>query len=73
MQCLEGVRHLCSVLLKCCAIDLKQPKGLEDPEVLARETVCMSALPALFAINNVYLRIVLLLAQSAINCVLFIL
>ncbi|KAM3311149.1 hypothetical protein ACQJBY_031679 [Aegilops geniculata] len=39
LQCLEGVRHLGGVLLKCCDIDLKQPKGLEDPEVLARETV----------------------------------
>ncbi|XP_062215171.1 calcineurin B-like protein 3 isoform X2 [Phragmites australis] len=39
LQCLEGVKHLFGVLLKCCDIDLKQPKGLEDPEVLARETV----------------------------------
>jgi hypothetical protein len=37
------VKHLCGVLLKCCDIDLKQPKGLEDPEVLARETVCTSS------------------------------
>jgi len=42
LQCLDGVKHLCGVLLKCCDIDLKQPKGLEDPEVLARETVCTS-------------------------------
>jgi serine/threonine-protein phosphatase 2B regulatory subunit len=42
LQCLEGVKHLCGVLLGCCDIDLKQPKGLEDPELLARETVCMS-------------------------------
>jgi serine/threonine-protein phosphatase 2B regulatory subunit len=44
LQCLDGVKHLCGVLLKCCDIDLKQPKGLEDPEVLARETVCTSSL-----------------------------
>jgi hypothetical protein len=44
LQCLDGVKHLCGVLLKCCDIDLKQPKGLEDPEVLARETVCTSNL-----------------------------
>uniref|UniRef100_A0A0D3FLG6 Calcineurin B-like protein n=3 Tax=Oryza TaxID=4527 RepID=A0A0D3FLG6_9ORYZ len=39
LQCLEGVKQLCGVLLKCCDLDLKQPKGLEDPEILARETV----------------------------------
>lgn len=42
LQCLEGIKHLLAVLLRCCDLDLyKQPKGLEDPEVLARETVCM--------------------------------
>jgi serine/threonine-protein phosphatase 2B regulatory subunit len=46
LQCLEGVKHLCGVLLSfCCDIDLKQPRGLEDPELLARETVCMSTPP----------------------------
>ncbi|OEL25990.1 hypothetical protein BAE44_0012988 [Dichanthelium oligosanthes] len=38
LQCLDGVKHLCGVLLKCCDIDLNQPNGLEDLEVLARET-----------------------------------
>ncbi|CAD6257055.1 unnamed protein product [Miscanthus lutarioriparius] len=28
-----------AVLLKCCDVELKQPRGLEDPQVLARETV----------------------------------
>lgn len=42
LQCLEGLKHLCAVLVHCCDADLyKQPKGLEDPEALARETVCM--------------------------------
>ena len=45
LQCLEGVKHLCGVLLMCCDIDLKQPKGLEDPEILARETVYTFRLP----------------------------
>jgi hypothetical protein len=40
VQCLDGVRQLLAVLLKCCDVDLKQPRGLEDPQVLARETVC---------------------------------
>lgn len=40
LQCLEGIKQLFGVLLKCCDLD-KQPKGLEDPELLARETVCM--------------------------------
>ncbi|CAN6282208.1 unnamed protein product [Urochloa humidicola] len=49
LQCLDGVKHLCSVLLKCCDIDLKQPKGLDDPEVLARETVfSVSEIEALY-------------------------
>ncbi|XP_008676867.1 calcineurin B-like protein 3 isoform X3 [Zea mays] len=39
LQCLDGVKQLLAVLLKCCHIDLKQPNGLDDPEVLARETV----------------------------------
>ncbi|CAL4934805.1 unnamed protein product [Urochloa decumbens] len=49
LQCLDGVKHLCGVLLKCCDIDLKQPKGLDDPEVLARETVfSVSEIEALY-------------------------
>lgn len=40
VQCLDGVRQLLAVLLKCCDVELKQPPGLEDPQVLARETVC---------------------------------
>ncbi|KAL6893520.1 hypothetical protein ACP4OV_007618 [Aristida adscensionis] len=49
LQCLEGVKHLFGALLRCCDIDLKQPKGLEDPEVLARETVfSVSEIEALY-------------------------
>jgi hypothetical protein len=40
VQCLDGVRQLLAVLLNCCDVELKQPRGLEDPQVLARETVC---------------------------------
>ena len=46
VQCLDGLKHLCAAFINCCDADLyKQPKGLEDPEALARETVCM--LPSL--------------------------
>jgi hypothetical protein len=42
LQCIEGIKHLFAPLLQCCDIDLyKQTTGLEDPEILARETVCM--------------------------------
>lgn len=42
LQCIEGLKHLCASLLRCCDLDLyKQSRGLEDPELLARETVCM--------------------------------
>uniref|UniRef100_A0A0E0RJJ7 Calcineurin B-like protein n=1 Tax=Oryza rufipogon TaxID=4529 RepID=A0A0E0RJJ7_ORYRU len=37
--CLDGVRQLLAVVFKCCDLELKQPRGLEDPQVLARETV----------------------------------
>ncbi|KAL6332811.1 hypothetical protein AAG906_015074 [Vitis piasezkii] len=50
LQCLEGVKHLCAVVVNCCDADLyKQPKGLEDPEALARETVfSVSEIEALY-------------------------
>lgn len=46
LQCLGGLKHLCAAVVNCCDADLYiQPKGLEDPEALARETVCI--LPSL--------------------------
>jgi hypothetical protein len=41
-QCLDRIKHFCAAVASCCDADLyKQNKGLEDPEALARETVCM--------------------------------
>ncbi|GMP64938.1 hypothetical protein CsSME_00025962 [Camellia sinensis var. sinensis] len=50
LQCLEGVKHLCASLLRCCDLDLyRQSRDLEDPEVLARETVfSVSEIEALY-------------------------
>ncbi|GLT79547.1 hypothetical protein SLA2020_510370 [Shorea laevis] len=40
LQCIEGFKRLFASLLRCCDIGLyKQSRGLEDPELLARETV----------------------------------
>lgn len=42
LQCMDGIKHLFASILQCCDLDLyKQSRGLEDPELLARETVCM--------------------------------
>ncbi|KAJ0081671.1 hypothetical protein Patl1_09651 [Pistacia atlantica] len=50
VQCLDGLKHLCAALVNCCDADLyKQPRGLENPEALARETVfSVSEIEALY-------------------------
>uniref|UniRef100_A0A6N2K0L0 Calcineurin B-like protein n=1 Tax=Salix viminalis TaxID=40686 RepID=A0A6N2K0L0_SALVM len=50
VQCLDGLKHLCAAIANCCDAELyKQPRGLEDPEVLARETVfSVSEIEALY-------------------------
>ncbi|GAY35490.1 hypothetical protein CUMW_016650 [Citrus unshiu] len=50
VQCLDGLKHFCVVVVNCCDTDLyKQPRGLEDPEALARETVfSVSEIEALY-------------------------
>ncbi|XP_054779187.1 calcineurin B-like protein 3 isoform X2 [Prosopis cineraria] len=42
LQFLEGLKQLFVAAINCCNSDVsKQTTGLEDPEALARETVCM--------------------------------
>lgn len=42
VDCLEGVKQLCQLLLKCFRLDSSTPfKGLGDPQVLADQTSCM--------------------------------
>jgi len=52
LQCLEGLKSLLSSVLCCCDIDINnQSRGLEDPELLARETVC-TPLMLLYSIDS---------------------
>ncbi|KAH7572690.1 hypothetical protein JRO89_XS04G0290800 [Xanthoceras sorbifolium] len=50
VQCLDGLKHLCAAVVNCCDAELyKQPRGLDDPEALARETVfSVSEIEALY-------------------------
>ncbi|TYK12463.1 Calcineurin B-like protein 3 [Cucumis melo var. makuwa] len=50
VQCLEGIKHFCASIANCCDADTsRQPRGLQDPEALARETVfSVSEIEALY-------------------------
>lgn len=51
-QCLEGIKHLCTSLLSCCDLELtKQSQGLDDPAILASQTVCMQLVLPYYAIS----------------------
>ncbi|KAL3614922.1 Calcineurin B-like protein 2 [Castilleja foliolosa] len=40
VRCLDGVKHMLSAVVNCCESEInKQPRGLGNPEALARETV----------------------------------
>lgn len=43
VQCFDGLKQLYTAVLSFCDADLsqQQPRGLGNPEALARETVCM--------------------------------
>jgi hypothetical protein len=41
-ECINGLKHLLFQFLKCCEIELQNnPRGLREPQRLARETNCM--------------------------------
>lgn len=43
MQCLAGLKHVLSSVISCCdSENCNLHRVLENPEALARETVCMS-------------------------------
>ncbi|XP_052182675.1 calcineurin B-like protein 3 [Diospyros lotus] len=50
VQCIDGVKHILSVILNCCQSDAyKQPTGFKNPEALARVTVfSVSEIEALY-------------------------
>ncbi|XP_024636790.1 calcineurin B-like protein 3 isoform X2 [Medicago truncatula] len=51
VQCLDGIKHLCASVINCCDSDSlnQQPIGLQNPQLLARETVfSVSEIEALY-------------------------
>jgi len=51
-QCFDGLKQLYTAVINFCNADLiqQQPRGLQHPEALARETVCMLLSPYFFSI-----------------------
>ncbi|KAL8137261.1 hypothetical protein V2J09_003262 [Rumex salicifolius] len=49
LQFLEGLKHTLYAVVNCCNAELNAPRGLENPEALARETVfSVSEIEALY-------------------------
>ncbi|XP_071927015.1 calcineurin B-like protein 2 isoform X6 [Coffea arabica] len=58
LRCLDGVKHLLAVVVNCCDSEIyKQPRGLENPEALARETISAVSVSEIEALYELFKKI----------------